>query len=269
MTEMFEHLFERKGPEDGDYCKDGFLYCGKCHTARERTVDIGGESITVTMLCKCREREQEEAERAEEAREHKRLVELRRSIALTDQNMHEWTFANDDRSNPKLSDGMKRYADGFDGYSATGKGLMLYGGVGTGKTYYAACIINQIVETHTARFVTTGDLATLPFDARREFVRDMTRADLVVLDDVGAERGTEYMQELVFSVVDARSRTGKPLIVTTNLDGKQIKAISELTQRRIFDRIIGCCHPIAITGQARRTEKAKSEYKKIQEELGI
>ena len=267
--EMFEHLLIRKGPEEGDYFKDGFLYCGKCHTAREKVVDIGGEKITVTMLCKCREMAQEEEEQAAEEREHKRCVELRRNIALPDSNMHRWTFAEDDRNSPKLSDAIKKYADDFDGYSTQGKGLMMYGGVGTGKTFYAACIINQIIERHTARFVTTGDLASLPFDARKEFIRDMTRADLVVLDDVGAERGTEYMQELVFSVVDARSRTGKPLIVTTNLNGKQIKEIKELTQRRIFDRIVGNCHPIAVAGEARRQSKAKNDYQRMNNELGL
>lgn len=269
MIEMFEHLFARKEPEEGDYYKDGFLYCGKCHTARERVVDIAGELITVTMLCKCRAQDQEEEERKDAERERKRLIELRRKIALPDDNMHEWTFANDDRENPQLSDAIRKYAEGFEKYKTTGKGLMLFGGVGTGKTYYAVCVINKIVEEHTARFVTTGDLASLPYEYRKNFIQDMTRADLVVLDDVGAERGTEYMQELVFSVVDSRSRTGKPLIVTTNLDGRQIKGITDLTQKRIFDRIVGNCHPISVSGQARRQEKAKTEYTKMREELGL
>jgi len=147
--------------------------------------------------------------------------------------------------------------------------LMLYGGLGTGKSFYAACIVNRLVEQYKAKFVTTSFLATLKFDGREDFIWEIQKADIVVLDDIGAERGTEYMQELVFSIVDIRTRNSRPLIITTNLSPDFIKKSTDFTTLRIFDRIIGSCHPIACVGKSRRMQRAGQELSEMNEILGL
>ena len=269
MDGLFDNLFILKEPEEGDYYENGFLFCGKCQDRREMMRDICGIQQKVPVLCKCREELVAKQEAEEEERLRMLRVAARRSEALRDTEMHTWTFEHDDKSDLRLSEGMERYCNNFRMLRESGKGILLYGGLGTGKSYYAACIVNRLVDKYTARFVSTAYLATINFNDRKEFMREIDRVDLVVLDDIGAERGTEYMQELIFSIVDSRSRNKKPLIVTTNLNGEQIRNAPDIGTRRIFDRINGMCHPICVKGDSRRKSRAKAEYEETQRLLGI
>jgi len=266
---MFDDLFTLKGPEPGDYIQNNILFCGNCKTPREIVIDVCGEKNKVPTLCKCREAENRRMAAEREAGYRQIRVDTRRANALPDKGMRNWTFENDDKTNLELSGAMQRYCDNFAKFKETGKGLMLYGGLGTGKSFFAACIVNRLVEQYKAKFVTTSFLATLKFDGREEFIKEVERADIVVLDDIGAERGTEYMQELIFSIVDIRTRNGLPLIVTTNLAPDQIKKSNDFTTQRIFDRIIGNCHPIACVGKSRRMQKAGRELSEMNQTLGL
>ena len=55
------------------------------------------------------------------------------------------------------------------------------------------------------------------FEGRNEYISRLCHYPLLIIDDFGMERGTEYGLEQVFNVIDSRYRSGKPLIVTTNL----------------------------------------------------
>lgn len=266
---MFDDLFTLKTPEPGDYLQGEVLFCGNCRTPRQKTINLCGDETKVTVLCKCREEENERGVAEREAQEHKVRVDARRVNALPDKGMRNWTFENDDKTNSKLSYAMQKYCDNFSKFKEDGKGLMLYGGLGTGKSFFAACIVNRLVEQYKAKFITTSFLATLKFDSREDFIKEVERADIVVLDDIGAERGTEYMQELIFSIIDVRTRNGLPLIVTTNLAPDQINKSNDFTTQRIFDRIIGSCHPIACVGKSRRRQNAGRELAKVSEILGL
>ena len=61
-----------------------------------------------------------------------------------------------------------------------------------------------------------GDLAA-SFEGRNEYISRLCSFPLLILDDFGMERGTEYGLEQVYNVIDSRYRSGRPLIVTTNL----------------------------------------------------
>ena len=63
----------------------------------------------------------------------------------------------------------------------------------------------------------------------------------MVLDDLGAERSTAYAIEQLYSIVDQRYRSGKPLIVTTNLTLDQLGKAPELGRQRIYDRVLEMC----------------------------
>ena len=89
-----------------------------------------------------------------------------------------------------------------------------------------------------------------------DFLASLNAYDLLILDDLGAERGTEYALEQVFAVIDARYRSRKPLIVTTNLTLNALKHPDDLAHARIYDRILEICAPILFGGENLRVEKA-------------
>ena len=77
-----------------------------------------------------------------------------------------------------------------------------------------------------------------------------------MIDDLGAERETEYALEQIYTVIDERYKARKPLIVTTNLSFEQLKHPEDVEHSRIYDRIIEICVPFNFEGESRRGKKA-------------
>lgn len=73
------------------------------------------------------------------------------------------------------------------------------------------------------------------------------------------ERQTEYALEQVFNVIDARYRSGKPLIITTNLSLTELNTPKSLAHKRIYDRIKEMCQPLNFGSNGRRTELAQEK----------
>lgn len=107
------------------------------------------------------------------------------------------------------------------------------------------------------------------FEGKQELIDDLNRYALLIIDDLGAERKSEYMQEMVFNIIDARYRSGLPLIITTNLTIEEIKKTDDLTCRRIYDRIIERCFPIEMNGKSRRRQVINERYYGVKEKLGL
>ncbi len=259
------------GVEQGDYQgDDGLWYCGKCHTKKQTRVNILGVERTPMCLCKCAAEKRAKKEAEEQLR--KRVEEIRQR-AFPESDMLSWTFANDDGGNEKISRVAKNYVDNFDRMRSDGKGLLFFGTVGTGKTYTAACIANELINkgvpvlmTNFARIANTVQGL---FEGKQAYYDSFNRYPLLILDDLSAERKTEYMQEIVFNVIDSRYRAGLPLIVTTNLTSDELKHPAELTNQRTYSRLLEMCLPIEISGADRRREKLKEDFAEYKDLLGI
>ena len=79
-----------------------------------------------------------------------------------------------------------------------------------------------------------------------------------IIDDLGVERNTEYAMEQMFTVIDSRYRSKKPLIVTTNLKLEEIKNPPDLAHARIYDRILERCAPVLFSGKNFREEGGRT-----------
>ena len=93
---------------------------------------------------------------------------------------------------------------------------------------------------------------------RTAFLDSLRDYDLLIIDDLGAERNTEYALEQMFSIIDSRYRCNKPLIVTTNLMLDELKHPPDLAHARIYDRILERCAPILFAGKNFREDNAAS-----------
>lgn len=257
--------------EQGDYYgDDGLLYCGKCNTKKQTRVNILGHERTPMCLCKCavEKREREEADRKRV--EFERRVKEYRRMGFPESDMQEWTFANDDRSNEKISTVARNYVENFEKMREDGKGLLLFGKTGTGKSFAAACIANALIDkgypvlmTNFARI--RGTLQGL-FDGRQAYLDSFNRFPLLILDDLAAESKSEYMQEIVYEVINNRYLAGLPLIVTANLTADELKHPADITNQRIFSRLYEMCIPLEVKGEDRRRDalkEAHAEYKDI------
>ena len=248
---------------------DGFLHCGVCHARVQTRVSFMGDERTVRCICDCAKKELE----AYKEKQRIEARERRRKICFSKPNMESWTFANDNREDEKLSDAMMRYATQFDDFAKEGRGLLLSGTVGTGKTYFAACIANQLIDDGywvlMTKIVDFAKKLQSNFSEQKAMIDDLNRYKLLILDDLGTERNTEYMQEIVFNIVDARYESGLPFIVTTNLSLEEIKKPQDLTCSRIYDRILERCFPIEMNGTSKRRKAVKNSYAETKAKLGL
>ncbi|MBR6677423.1 MAG: ATP-binding protein [Oscillospiraceae bacterium] len=104
--------------------------------------------------------------------------------------------------------------------------------------------------------------------AEREGVlQQLLRGELLILDDLGAERNTSYARERVFDLVSRRTLSRQPIIVTTNLSLTAMQKATELEERRIYDRVLECCVPVLFDGENFRRRKAAEILKKAAEIL--
>lgn len=270
-----------KNQEEGDYMDaEGFLMCGKCHTRKQRDVlfpAFGGKEerlVRVGIPCECRQKEIEAERAAEEKRQFLQRMEVLRRDGITDPAYLQYTFDRDDRRNPEVSDVCRKYVENWEEMKKDNIGILFYGGVGTGKSFLACCIANALLEKLVSVSVTNFPriLNRLQgFDEERQaFIDKLQRYKLLVIDDLGVERDTSYSVEQVFNVVDTRSRSGMPLIVTTNLSMEGLKNPPSLAHSRIYDRVLEMC-PIRLklVGDSRRTIKASERRDKARKLLGL
>lgn len=252
--------------EQGDYELDGLLHCHKCNTPKQARVMLFGEERKPMCLCKCEveKRDREEAERKRIERER-----TMRRACFDEQEMQTWTFANDDGESSQIISIAKKYVENFDKMLKDGKGLLLFGTVGNGKTFASACIANALIDKDfPCRMTTFSDIAKNIFDGKLS-PHDLNKYALLVLDDLMSERKTEYMQEIVFNVIDSRYKAGLPLIVTSNLTAEAIKNPADLAYQRIFSRLLEMCVPIEVKGEDRRRKILKDSFSEYSEILGI
>lgn len=282
LAGLVQRSLQNQEPED--YIDDdGFLCCGKCHDRKQMDVSLPAslsttgedKAIRVGRLCKCG---QEKAERERRERERKdfeaRMDRLRRD-GITDPAYLTYTFAQDDRRNPKISDVCQKYVANWEEMKAQNIGILFYGDVGTGKSFLACSIANALLGRLVSVSVTNfprilNSLQGSFDDERQKRIDRLQHYSLLVIDDLGVERDTSYSVEQVYNVVDTRARSGKPVIITTNLSLKDLENPPSLAYKRIYDRVLEMC-PIRLkmTGESRRTSNAEDRKAAARRILGL
>lgn len=256
--------------QPGDYTgEDGLLYCGKCHTPKEAYFPEGtgfGGIDRHPAECACRKAEREQREAADEAKRHRDAVDRLKAKGFPDPAMRNWTFDRDNGRCPQM-DKAHFYVEHWPEMRSENIGYLLWGGVGTGKSYFAGCIANALMEREVPVCMTNfaiilNDL-TASFQGRNEYITRLCGYPLLILDDFGMERGTEYSLEQVYHVIDSRYRSRKPLIVTTNLTLGNLQNPQDTAHARIYDRLLEQCAPIRFVGENFRKATAQDKLHRL------
>ena len=282
LAGMVQRSLQNREPED--YVdEDGFLCCGKCHDRKQMDVTLptglspgeDGKTIRVGRLCKCGQEKAERERQERERREFETRMERLRRDGITDPAYLKHTFAQDDRRNPKISDVCRKYVDNWAEMKAQNIGILFYGDVGTGKSFLACAIANALLERLVSVSVTNfprilNSLQGSFDDERQKRIDRLQHYSFLVIDDLGVERDTSYSVEQVYNVVDTRARSGKPVIITTNLSMKDLENPPSLSYKRIYDRVLEMC-PIRLkmVGESRRASNASDRRDAARRILGL
>lgn len=272
MKQVFEKAIPDIKTQNESYLgEDGLRRCAVCHEKIERFFSVPELNLhrKVGCICACEKAKLD----AEKQRDIIAEAERKRSVCFKESNMWKWTFANDDRKNPKISDAMQNYVKNFPEFRKQGKGLLMYGTCGTGKTYLSACIANALIDKGYSvlmtNFATIVNTVMGMREGKQEYMNSLNRYDLLILDDLGVERSSEFMVEHIYSIIDTRYRSGLPFIITTNLTADELKKPQTVGYSRIYDRILERCHPVKFEGNSRRRENLKDGFADTQRLLGL
>lgn len=233
---------------------DGLIYCSICGQPKEHMIG----DCKVPVICQCPENKKKAAE---ERKHRERIEQRRREVFGRKVKRLEYTFKNDDGGDHEASKKAREYCDNFEKYRKIGHGLTFYSPTtGTGKTFLACCVINELISrgyrVKVTEFVTLKDELTRT--DKGEYMDRLCSYDLVMIDDLGAENVTGYTNETECYIIDNLTEAGVPLIVTTNYTAAELTGTKDIGRRRIFDRINNVCAVVQLRrDQSRRLENCR------------
>ena len=228
--------------EPEDYTgEDGLLYCGKCRKPKEAYFPEGKTFFgrdRHPSECDCQRAARKEREAAEKRRSHLETVERLKRQGFTDKTMQDWTFANDNGSCPQMKNAAG-YVARWEQIKDGNYGLLLWGRVGTGKSYFAGCIANALMEQEVPVCMTNfaailNDLAA-SFAGRNEYISRLCSFPLLIIDDFGT---------VSYTHLDVYKRQGnirvnhlaEPVTAKGNLQGQRRYHSRQLRHHAFFGR---------------------------------
>ena len=189
----------------------------------------------------------EEKEASEAAAARKRSIEIALQgamIPLRFQNHSFESFVDKTPDQTKRKQRCKEYAEKFPEFSKRGMSLVFCGTTGTGKTHLACAIANFVIKEHakTAIFLSVIDAVRRvketykksTKETEREAISWFLQPDLLILDEVGVQFGSDTEKMILFEIVNKRYESMKPTIFLSNLSPENL---NEFVGERIMDRM--------------------------------
>lgn len=253
--------------------EDGLLVCGICRERKQCRIELGDFIRIVPCMCKCRQKEAEDRRKQEEFQEQMRRIKRLRDASMMSGKFREAAFDKYElrADNKEAYRVARKYVETFREMYAKNQGLLFYGPVGTGKSYTAACIANELLAKERSVIMTSfvKILQDIWSSEKKEadYIAIFNSASLLIIDDLGTERSTDYSLEKVYNVIDSRVRSNKPMILTTNLDLREMMENTDIRYKRIYDRIFENCYPVNMPGKSFRVMKAAERFEEMKKVL--
>lgn len=174
-------------------------------------------------------------------------------------------FQTDTEAKMAAVTAIRDYSEAFDERSRRGLGLILFGKPGTGKSHLAAAVLQDHIDKDVL-YATCLDLIRMVREtwrkdseqSERQVLAYLGGLDLLVIDELGVQYGTEGEQTIMFDVLDRRYRDVKPTIILTNQGADGLKAY---LGERTYDRLRETCRSIPFDWESYRPTARKLEGK--------
>ncbi|GAC1661457.1 MAG: ATP-binding protein [Acidobacteriaceae bacterium] len=248
--------------------------CAQCGGSGWRPEAVAGRQTPKVVPCECR------------TDGHVSRLLLRGGIPkrFRDKTLCGFNYLLDGEENRSLKQARLRAQRFVEDYPVDRVGLLFHGPCGIGKSHLAIGIVRElIIKGIGARYSNTKDLLQnlrysfnpIAQTSEAELLNGITECEVLVLDDLGAERLTDWVQETMYHVINSRYQADRTTIITTNLtyggpnpiedDAPQSRLSSDQAKRatrketlgdrvgqRIWSRLTEMCRPVAMQGEDQR-----------------
>lgn len=257
---------------ENDIERNGHIYCKVCGKRVDgELLDLGFTKFIPRIKCECEIKiDKENAEREILTR----ISSLKRNC-FSSPNQHQYTFERFLNEKGQAYKVAYNYAKNFEQMKEDNVGLLFYGDVGSGKTYLAYSIANELIEReqvkvkimNLSQVINQIQKSAFKLDSN-EIIDNLSNIPLLILDDLGIERDTSYAREQVYNIINSRYLKGRPTIFTTNLSLEIIQNPNiDLEYQRIYSRILEMTIPVKVTGEDFRRKIQQEKLRKYKELL--
>ncbi len=160
---------------------------------------------------------------------------------------------------PGVVRAVRDYTERIDDHLQAGRGLWLMGPPGTGKTTLAMLVSKGASEAgHSVAIYSLPRLLNEIRDTHRaershvDLLDRLTAVDLLHIDDVGAQRSTDWVLEELYSIVNARYEDSRSMLITTNIMDRE--ALCEQITPRTVSRLTEMCDELPLFGHDHRMD---------------
>lgn len=268
LIDGLEYSFD----DETEEFRNGHVYCKTCGEQLDNEpLKLFGERYIFSRNCLCKRKRAEEFERQQRLQQ----VELLKQSCFKSPVQWQHRFDNYQGEKSNAYNTTLNYAKQFDEMTKDNIGLILFGPIGSGKSFLASCIANYLMEEELIRVKMRNfseiinELQTGGFNLERnKYIDSFTNAPLLILDDFGIERDTAYAKEQVYNVINSRYLKQKPTIITTNLPWTHIlNANEDMDYQRIYSRIVEMCIPVQVKNEDFRKKINENKMAKYRQQL--
>lgn len=244
---------------------EGLVCCSKCKEPKQSVY----EGHKFPVACRCRREQIEELER----KEAQKKLEEKRVSAIQNPKFRSFTFDKDDLQDEETTKILKRYIAKFEELKVKGLGLLLWGNVGTGKTFYAHCIANALIDAgYSVKSTSLSTIVKLAqnFENGEREIDNILSYKVILIDDFGTERQTSFADEQIYNFIDKATSLNRVLIITTNFMPSEFEKAAQdtadLVHARIYSRILEKCYPVKVN-KIKHRDALKEENRQFMKNL--
>lgn len=230
--------------------------CEECGKPILVEIEVGNCTTSIKTLCDCEMAKHEEGEKWIKDQQE-RLRKERRRIYTFGYNGIIPSFEQSEM-NRSLEE-CQKFVNHWDMMERNGYGLLLFGATDQGKTHAALCIANALYGDHRVIMRTAPEIVN---EAGKPFYDRLLDCELLIIDDLGAERTTSYGKELLYRVIDSRYKRCKPILATTNLSRQELMSPDDIEAQRAYSRLLERCLPVEFENGYKRAKRENFEEMK-------
>ena len=231
---------------------DGLVYCRKCKQPRQLCLPFLGRNVRPRIACDCQKEAEAAENKAREQEERRRLISQLKSSGLGWKALEKYRFDEARYLNPDVINTLKNYSSHYKDRPLSG--LLLWGPKGSGKTFGAACIINDVLEEcNPAVMVSFGplleELTGTNLQRRQSRLADIFRNTMICLDDFDLQYLTKLTVPLAVDLMIRVDHSSNPVIITTGYTLNELKHPQNELEQKLFGIILRKTAPVCIDGE--------------------